>query len=351
MYKPEYLFGKVVPEMGTTFEVAPGVYWLRMPLPFALNHINLWLLEDGDGWTVVDTGIARDEVKAAWRTLAATYFSADKPLKRIIVTHFHPDHVGLAGWMCAEFGVKLWMPMTEWSHARMSYLDDGKGQLDETLSFYRGAGFDDEMSAQVNNRIGRFPSIVSPIPNSFNRISEGDDIDIGGRNWRIIIGTGHSPEHACLYCGDAKILISGDQVLPRISPNVSVWPQQPTANPLAQFLDSLKKFKHLPDDTLVLPSHDWPFYGLLGRLDDLTAHHEERLDAAWAACAVPATGVVVLNALFHRKFDAHQLFFAIGESLAHIHHLEHLGRVEREICASGIHYFQQSSKTTSCLKF
>jgi glyoxylase-like metal-dependent hydrolase (beta-lactamase superfamily II) len=343
MYKPDYLFGTMVPDLGAAIEVTTGVYWLRMPLPFALNHINLWLLEDSDGWTVVDTGIARDEVETAWRTLAETYFSIDRPLKRIIVTHFHPDHVGLAGWMCAEFDVQLWMPMTEWAQARMLYLDDGKAQLHETLAFYKGAGFDNGMSSKINNRIGRYPTVVSPIPTSFIRISDGDDLSIGRRNWRVIIGTGHAPEHACLYSADAKILISGDQVLPRISPNVSVWPQQPTANPLAQFLDSLKKFQHLPEDTLVLPSHDWPFYGLLGRLDDLALHHEERLDAAWVACASPATGVDVLNALFKREFDAHQLFFAIGESLAHLHQLEFLGRVERNIQCSGVHYFFQAS--------
>jgi glyoxylase-like metal-dependent hydrolase (beta-lactamase superfamily II) len=210
MYKPDYLFGANVPDLGAVLEVTSGVYWLRMPLPFALNHINLWLLEDADGWTVVDTGIARNEVKAAWRALAKTYFSADKPLKRIIVTHFHPDHVGLAGWMCAEFGVRLWMPMTEWTQARMSYLDDGKAQLDETFEFYRGAGFDDVMSAQIKNRIRRYQAVVSPIPTSFIRISDCDNISIGGRDWWVIIGTGHAPEHACLYCEDVKILISGD---------------------------------------------------------------------------------------------------------------------------------------------
>ena len=343
MYKPNYLLGDTVPDLGVAIEVTSGVYWLRMPLPFALNHINLWLIEDHDGWTVVDTGIALGEVKTAWKTVAETYFSAKKPLKRIIVTHFHPDHVGLAGWMCAKFGVQLWMPMTEWAHARLSYLDDGKAQLDETVAFYRGTGFDDEMLLQVSSRIGRYPAVVSPIPTSFIRISDRDVLSIGGRHWRVIIGTGHSPEHACLYCEDSKILISGDQILPRISPNVSVWPQQPTANPLAQFLGSLKKFQYLPEDTLVLPSHDFPFYGLLERLDDLALHHKERLDVAWLACASPATGVSVLNALFDREFDSHQLFFAIGEALAHLHQLEHLGQVERDIQNSGVHYFSQSS--------
>lgn len=341
MYKPDYLFGSEVPELGTTIEVAPGVRWLRMPLPFKLDHINLWLLEDGDGWTVVDTGIARDEVKDAWRSLAETYFSADKPLKRIIVTHYHPDHIGLAGWMCDEYSVTLSIPLTEWAFAKMFSLDTRQSKRDDFVEFYHGAGFDAEMTEQVNGRIGRYPNVVSAIPNQFIRIAEGDEIDIGGRSWRIIVGTGHAPEHACLYCDEAKILISGDQVLPRISPNVSVWPQEPTANPLALFLSSLNKFKNLPSDTLVLPSHDWPFHGLLGRLDDLAHHHDQRLDDSWQACVNPATGVDVLKALFNREFDAHQLFFAIGEALAHVHHLEASGRVVREIDKSGVHFFSQ----------
>jgi glyoxylase-like metal-dependent hydrolase (beta-lactamase superfamily II) len=221
MFNPNYLFGAAVPDLGAAMEVTPGIYWHRMPLPFALNHINLWLLEDNNGWTVVDTGIAREEVEFEWRTLAKTYFFADKPLKRIIVTHFHPDHVGLAGWMCTEFGVRLWMPMTEWVYVRMSYLDDGKAQLGETLEFYKRAGLDDQISEQINNQVGRYPTVVSPIPTSFIRISEHDNISIGGRNWLVITGTGHAPEHACLYCEDANILISGDQILPRITPNVS----------------------------------------------------------------------------------------------------------------------------------
>lgn len=342
MYKPDYLFGADVPDLGATMRVAPGVYWLRMPLPFKLNHINLWLLDDGDGWTVVDTGIARDEVKDAWRALAETYFSKDKPLKRIIVTHYHPDHVGLAGWMCETFQVQLWMPLTEWTFARMFSLDTFETGRDEFVGFYRAAGFDDELTKSVNARMGRYPSVVSTIPASIIRIAEGDEIDIGGRNWRVIVGTGHAPEHACLYCAEANILISGDQVLPRISPNVGVWPQEPTANPLALFLVSLDKFQNLPEDTLVLPSHDWPFYGLLGRLDDLREHHAERLDETWAACVTPATGVDVLKALFKREFDSHQLFFAIGEALAHVHHLEGSGRVVREIDPAGVHYFTQA---------
>ena len=217
--------------------------------------------------------------------MAKTYFSENKPLKRIVVTHFHPDHVGLAGWMCKEFSVQLWMPMTEWAHARMSYLDDGKAQQDGTLEFYRRAGFEDQISLQIRNRVGRYSTVVSPIPTSFICISEHDNISIGGHKWRVINGKGHSPEHACLYREEASVLISGDQILPRITPNVNVWPQQPTANPLAEFLYSLKNFEHLPEDTLVLPSHDWPFHGLLGRLNDLASYHEERLDAAWVACA------------------------------------------------------------------
>jgi len=339
MFKPDYPF-EGVPETGTTMEVAPGIHWLRMPLPFALNHINLWLLEDGDGWTIVDTGIATDEVKEAWLTIAGTHFTESKPLKRVIVTHFHPDHMGLAGWLCERFDVPLTATLSEWTYARMLSMDTPETLSDGFHAFYRAAGFDDEMIKAVNGRVGRYGKIVSRVPTELNRVLEGDDISINNRNWRVIIGTGHAPEHMCLYCDDLKVLISGDQILPRISPNVSVWPQEPEGDPLALYLSSIDKFRTLPGDTLVLPSHDWPFRGLIERLDDLAHHHVERLNDTHDACKQPSTGVDILKCLFTRELDSHQLFFAVGESLAHAHHLVTQGRVTRTTDGNGVHRFR-----------
>ncbi len=343
VYAPDYAYD-AAPGAGATIEVAAGVHWLRMPLPFKLDHINLWLLDDSDddgrGWAIVDTGINRDEVKAAWETIFDAHVSEAKPLKRVIVTHSHPDHVGLAGWLTRRFGVPLWMPREEWAQSRMMSLDSGEGLGAAARRFYRAAGFDAGMMAAAKSRSGRYPKSVSTVPGSFLRIRGGDRLTIGGRSWRCIIGAGHSPEHACFYCEDLDVLISGDQVLPKISPNVSVWPQEPEADPLALFLESLDNFRGLGPDTLVLPSHNLPFRGLDGRLDDLRDHHAERLAETLAAAAEPVTGVEVLRQLFKRELDTHQLFFAIGEALAHLHYLMGQGKIRRRVDDEGVHLFE-----------
>jgi glyoxylase-like metal-dependent hydrolase (beta-lactamase superfamily II) len=336
---PQYVFDGQ-PAAGETREVAPGVFWLRMPLPFKLDHINLWLLKDGDGWTIVDCGINRDPVKAAWERVFAQRFGG-RPLKRVIVTHYHPDHVGLAGWLTQRFGVRLWMPLAEWAFARMISQDQSDASHEAARAFYRAAGFDEAQMAAFESRRDRYAANVSPIPAVYRRYGEGGVIDIDGRGWRVVVGTGHSPEHACLYCTELNVLISGDQILPKISPNVSLWPSEPEGNPLRLFLDSLNKFRDLPADTLILPSHNWPFLGLHARLDALAHHHDERLAATWATCAEPASGVDVLKRLFQRELDAHQLMFAIGESLAHLHFLAAEGRLERTLGPDGIHRFRQ----------
>ena len=331
-----------LPESGETITVAPGVLWLRMPLPFRLNHINLWLLEDGDGWTIVDTGIARDNVKEAWERIFATHFTEARPLKRVIVTHFHPDHMGLAGWLTERFGVELWATLGEWACGRMISLDTGEGVLKGLRRFYQDAGFGADGMALVEKRRYRYAHQISPIPARHRRIDDGETIAIGGRAWRVIVGSGHSPEHACLYCAELGVLISGDQVLPRISPNISVWPQEPEANPLRRYLDSLALFRGLPAKVLVLPSHDTPFTGLETRLDQMAHHHDERLDETLAACAEPSSAIDVLGRLFKRQLDDHELFFAIGESLAHLHFLMADGRIKRWRRNDGVHLFHRA---------
>lgn len=341
-FVPNYLFDGE-PALGTTMEVAPGLHWLRMPLPFKLNHINLWLLEDGDGWTAIDTGIATDDCKGAWEKLF-TDTMGGKPLKRVVVTHFHPDHIGLAGWLCERFDVPLYMPLTEWAFGRMLAGVDPTLHLSAYRAFYRRAGFTPEMMETVTRRMGGYGTRVSTIPAAIVRIADGDVLEIGGRKWRMIVGRGHSPEHACLYCDDDDILISGDQVLPKISPNVSVWPQEPQGQPLALFLESLHRIKaEIPGDPMILPSHNWPFKGLHARLDDLIAHHDARLDETLATVAAPKTALDVLRTLFTRPLDEHQMFFAIGETLAHLHHLEKAGAVIRTTSDDGIDLFARAA--------
>ena len=340
-FKPDYPF-EGMPELGKTLEVAPGIHWLRMPLPFKLDHINLWLLEDGDEWVIVDTGICRDEVKGAWEELF-TGIMAGRSVSRVVVTHFHPDHAGLAGWLTERFDAPLIMPLAEWTFGRMVWLDGGDYSLNEFRSFYRRAGFSDDMMESVSRRVSGYKNVVAPIPAAFDRLVDGDTIEIGGKSWRMIVGRGHSPEHACLYCEEADVLISGDQVLPRISPNVSVWPQEPNGRPLELYLESLSRIgSEIKGNPLVLPSHDWPFYGLHARLDDLTAHHHERLTEMFDSVDSPKTGVEVLRQMFNRPLDEHQTFFAIGETLAHLYHLVDQGRIQCSENAEGITVYERA---------
>jgi glyoxylase-like metal-dependent hydrolase (beta-lactamase superfamily II) len=328
------------PAPGTVIEVAPGILWIRMPLPFALDHINLWALEDGDGWTLVDTGLGNDETLALWDVLLAGPL-AGRPVRRVFCTHFHPDHMGLAGPLCERFGVVLTATLAEWTYGRMLMLETGEAYVANQIAHYRRAGYDDEMLAGIRERSGAYRSRVAPLPPAVQAVRDGDELIIGGRVWRVIEGGGHSPEHACLYCPEINVLISGDQVLPKISPIVGIWPQEPESEPLSYFLSALTRLKALPADALVLPSHRLPFTGLHRRLDELIHHHHDRLAATLAACENPATALEVMKVLFPRPLDPHQIGFATGESLAHLHHLMAKGTVARENRGDGVWLYRR----------
>jgi glyoxylase-like metal-dependent hydrolase (beta-lactamase superfamily II) len=323
------------PAAGTVIEVAAGIRWLRMPLPFALDHINLWVLDDGDAWCLIDTGVGNDDTKALWRGLFDGPLAGRTP-KRLVCTHFHPDHMGLAGWLTQRFGIDLTATQGEWAFGRMLCLDVGEDYLDNQVDYYRRAGYTPDLLAGIRERGNGFRGRVVPIPPHYRRIADGDTLEIGGRAWRVIEGGGHAPEHACLYSAEAGVLISGDQVLPRISPIIGVWPQEPEAEPLSLFLAALGRLKALPADTLVLPSHGLPFRGLHARIAELEHHHAERLDRALAACETPVTALEVLRVLFRRELDPIQVGFATGETLAHLHHLMAEGKVRREARDDGV---------------
>lgn len=335
----EYTFDRV-PEPGEAIEVRPGLLWLRFPLPFQLDHVNLWALEEGDGWTLIDTGFGNEATHDLWRRAMAGPLRG-RPIQRLVVTHIHPDHVGSAGWLVAQTGAPLFMSQAEFMLARANA---GKRSPEDHASFadfYRRAGCDDAFVETLTGRGELYESWIRPAPSRFQRLQAGGSIRMGGRNWRIITGEGHSVEHLSFYCHSEKILIAGDQILPRISPNIAVWAFEPEADPLSRYLQSLPRFIDLPADTLVLPSHNVPFLGLQDRIGQLRMHHEERLDHVWTGCTSPMSGVDVANLLFDRELDSHQLFFAVGEALAHAHHLVSLGRLHLETGADEVVRFQR----------
>jgi glyoxylase-like metal-dependent hydrolase (beta-lactamase superfamily II) len=327
------------PAPGETVVIAPGVYWLRMRLPFALNHINLWLLDDGPGWTIVDCGYALDETRAAWERIFAERLDA-RPVRRIVVTHYHPDHIGLAGWLGERWDAPLWTTEKEWLHAQLHAREPGEATEAFRRDFARRAGLDEAASTIFAERQGGYRRGVPSVPPTYRRIGDGTVIEIGGRAWRVIIGEGHAPEHACLYCAETRVLIAGDQILPRISPNISVQTQEPDGDPLARYLASLQKLRAaLPPDILVLPSHNLPFYGVRERIDELAAHHAARCDDVIAACARPTNAAELLPVLFRRQLDRHQMGFALGEALAHLHYLEGQGALTRQTDTDGVNRF------------
>jgi glyoxylase-like metal-dependent hydrolase (beta-lactamase superfamily II) len=328
------------PSPGALTEVAPGIHWLRMPLPFVLDHINLWLLADGDGWTIVDTGIDSAATRDIWERIFQEQLGGRK-VTRVICTHFHPDHMGLAGWLTRRWNAPLWTTEGEWLWGRMLSLDrDDAAFAEEQRPFYARTGVDAETVAAFAGRGNQYAPRVSPLPRGFRRIAEGDELSIGGRSWRVVIGRGHAPEHACLHCAEEDIFIAGDMVLPKISPNVSVWPTEPEGNPLARYLESIQALRRLvPPEVLVLPSHGLPFRGLHTRIDQLEAHHRERLDTILAACATPQSAIEIVPLLFRRHLDSHQLGFAIGEALAHLNLLLAEGRLSRSEDATGVYRY------------
>lgn len=344
----DYPFGDTVPEPGAALRVAPGVWWLRMGLPFALNHINLWLLEDacdGDdgpirGWTVIDCGIANEATKSAWETVFAQHLQG-LPILRVIATHCHPDHVGLADWLCARWDAPLWMTAGEYAFARMMAAAlpgaDGTAMFPH---FQRHGLQDPAMIERLQARKTYYSNMVPALPHAYIRLQEGQRVQIGGHGWQVITGFGHAPEHAALYAPELGLLVSGDMILPRISTNVSVFAIEPEANPVQQYLDSLGKYADLPSATLVLPSHGKPFLGLQARIRQLRAHHAARLAEVLAACEAPRSAADIVPIMFTRALDAHQLTFAMGEALAHLHKLWFDGVLQRSIDEAGVVRFQ-----------
>ena len=318
----------VAPEFDEPVPLDEDLFWLRVRLPFALDHVNLLLCDDGDSWTLFDTGYGDTPTRAVWERLLAGLL-AGRPIRRIIGTHFHPDHVGLAGWLCDATGAELLMSRTEWLTCRALALDDTEGFVAASERNYRRARLDEEVVVRQRQRRNPYRKGVSEPPAIYTRIVAGDRIELAGSSWQVLIGEGHAPEQVTLFSAERNLLLAADQILPRISPVIGVWAAEPDADPLGDFLRSLRQYRGLPADCRVMPAHGLPYLGLHERLAQLATHHDQRLDRTLAACREPATAADVLRGLFTRPLDAHQTGFALAETLAHLNRLLRTDRLER----------------------
>jgi glyoxylase-like metal-dependent hydrolase (beta-lactamase superfamily II) len=329
------------PAEGEAIEVAPGVLWLRLPLPMALDHVNVYALDEGDSWTIVDTGFSSKRGRAIWGKLLAGPLGG-KPVSRVIVTHHHPDHVGLAGWFQSEHGAELWTTRTAWLFSRMLQLDEQAIPTQETMDFYRSAGMDPEIFAQrAQERPFNFADVVYPMPLGFHRLKEGDVIEIGGRSWDVRMGNGHSPEHATFWSRDDNLVLSGDQILPSISSNIGVYATEPGADPVGDWLEACERLKAFArEDHLVLGGHKLPFTGLPTRMRQLIDNHHGALERLLDYIDTPKAAGDCFAPLFKRAIGPSEYGLALVEAIAHLSHLYQTGQASRTKREDGAWVYQ-----------
>jgi glyoxylase-like metal-dependent hydrolase (beta-lactamase superfamily II) len=322
------------PAPGSSVEIAPGVRWARIPLPMDLNHINVWLVATDGGCVIVDTGMAVQMGKEAWESIERETF-ATQPVQAVFVTHIHPDHSGLAAWLQERYRVPVLMSSRTYEMKRVMSTGEGRPQAGQVEAFFAAHGLGDVAQVQPMFKPERFGRMTSGLPQVERHVADGDTLSWGGNEWLALQTDGHALGHLCLSNAAARVLISGDQVLPSISSNISYGFHIPDPNPLGSYLDSLQRLRKLATETLVLPSHGVPFYGLQQRIDDLTSHHEEQLVKVQERCREPKTAAEMLPVMFRRELKGMHLFLAFGEALAHLEYLVHAGRLQR-VSSGGI---------------
>ena len=331
------------PAPGQVVEIAPGVQWFRLPLPYRLDHVNIYLIDSGEGWIVLDTGLGTDDCRSAWETLLAGALRGQR-LTSIVVTHFHPDHVGLAGWLAKRFDLPLSMPRPEYLYSLALQYAPGDLGHDMHRPFYRRHGLSAEVTELVLGRGHEYLRRTSGVPATYHRIKNGDSLEAGAREFQIITGGGHSLEQAMLYRPEERLFFAADQVIARISPNVSVHAMEPDLDALGIYLGSLKALRdRVSNDVLVLPGHGLPFYGLHERVAELTEHHAQRCDVIEVAIKQrPLSVAELVPHVFHRVLDEHQTGFAFGEVLAHVNHMLGQGRLTLDIGRDGVERYQSA---------
>ncbi|HET9915676.1 MAG TPA: MBL fold metallo-hydrolase [Candidatus Binatia bacterium] len=325
------------PELGKVVEVVPGILWVRIPLPFRLDHVNIYVIDDGDGWAVLDTGIGNDVTRAVWSDLLSGPLRGRR-LTRLIVTHHHPDHIGLAGWLSEQFGLQLLTSQTSYLGCLNISLSPGALDAKPYRDFYLRHGLDAKTTGTVSTRGHEYLKMVTGLPPTFRRLVHGDELKLGGRRFLVLTGDGHAPEQVMLFCAEENLFLAADQVLAKISPNVSVWAVEPEGDPLQLYLRSLKALKSgLPADALVLPGHQLPFYGLHQRIDQLVQHHHQRCEMILEACRDhPRSAAELVPLLFHHPLDPHQTSFAFSEVLAHVNFMLEAGNLVMTESTSGV---------------
>lgn len=330
------------PQIASPLNVAPSVNWVRLPLPSPLDAINIWIIEDQDGWAVIDTGLNTDATRAAWKSLEGKFFSG-RPVSRVFLTHMHADHSGMAGWLAKKYQCRLWMTRLEYLTCRLLNLAASQEIPEEAVNFYRDSGWSEAELGGYRSLYRMFCNLTRPVPDSYRRITDGDTFPIGSYEWCVIGTSGHSREHASFYCRELKVLISGDQVLPTISSNIPVFHDEPEANPIKEWLESLLKLKRdIPNDVLVLPAHGQPFFGLHERLDALYLSQVRSCARAREALRRPQRIVDLFEAIFSRAIsdDPMERWLATGETRATLNYLTYSGEVVAERDDAGVLWFR-----------
>ena len=320
------------PSEGKAIEIADGILWMRLPLPMALDHVNVYAIRDGDGWCIVDTGFFSKRTQSIWETLLSGPLNGD-PITRVLITHHHPDHIGMAGWFQSKLNSEVISSRTAWMYGRMMILDTQKEWPEEVLAFYKSTGIDEEIFSYWLDRGPRnFSDVCYPMPSGFTRIKDGQNIKIGNRKWHIITGDGHAPEHVTLWSLDDNIVIVGDQVLPGISSNIGVYPTEPLADPLKDWITSCEKLKKFAtNEHFVLPGHKLPFVGLPTRLQQLIDNHDNALPRLLDHLKIPRTAVGCFEILYKRKIGKGEYGLALVEAVAHLNHLLIAGKIQRKM--------------------
>lgn len=336
-----YPHGEAIPGPGEAIQVADRILWLRLPLPMTLDHVNIYALDDGDGWTIIDTGFQTGKSKDIWADLLNGPLAA-KPVRRVIATHHHPDHIGLAGWFDAEHGARVWTTRTAFLFTRMLTLDHHEKTSDANLLHMKRAGAPEAMIEKARTREPmNFSRIVAPLNNGYKRIRENDRINMGGQMWRVFTGDGHAPEHATFWSADGKLVIAGDQILPRISPNLGVYPNEPEADPVGEWLVSCQKFQpYAREKHLVLPGHNRPFTGLPKRLEQLIDNHHGAIKRLSKFLVEPHSAVECFDTIYKRRINEGEFGLAMVEAIAHLNHMFSSGEADKRLGPDGVIRFQ-----------